>query len=151
MKQLGFGVINKLFGDGNKTALSLQAALGHTISGVVLQGDELILVGLNNGQTLRITDEGQSCCERRYITTDADLPSYIGRKIVDFQLRSTTAVEDAGFDNDDGYEDCHEMQVLVIVTDEGNIDFVTHNEHNGYYGGFSISASIGEPSIAGLQ
>ena len=36
----------------------------------------------------------------------------------------------------------HECQSLLIDTSEGVIDFVTHVEHNGYYGGFSIQAKL---------
>jgi hypothetical protein len=131
-------MINMLFGDG-ETQEAMTKAIGHTISGVKLENDE-ILVGLNNGSTLRVSDQGQSCCESRYITTDADLPSYVGRRIVGFELRDMPDVNDSS--------EHHEVQAFVIRTDEGNIDFVTHVEHNGYYGGFSISASLSEYNVA---
>ena len=34
----------------------------------------------------------------------------------------------------------HEVQFLNIETSLGIITFETHNEHNGYYGGFYIKA-----------
>ena len=34
----------------------------------------------------------------------------------------------------------HEVQFLALVTSKGEVVFSSHNEHNGYYGGFSIAA-----------
>lgn len=132
---------------GNEdTVEALRGSVGHTISGIKLdegpQG-ELILIGLNNGKTLTVSDQGQSCCESRYITTDADLPYYIGATIIDFELRDMPSIEkDFEF---------HDAQAFVISTSAGVIDFVTHVEHNGYYGGFSISANLKDYAVAGLK
>ena len=127
---LGMGM---LFGSGD-TKMALEGAIGHTINGVKLEDDEIV-VGLNNGSTLKLWDGGQSCCESRYITTDADLPSYVGKTIRGFELR------DYDVKDEDEYN-VHDAQALVILTSEGNIDFVTHVEHNGYYGGFAVNASL---------
>ena len=35
-------------------------------------------------------------------------------------------------------EDCHEVQFLEVKTSKGSFTMSSHNEHNGYYGGFSI-------------
>jgi hypothetical protein len=32
----------------------------------------------------------------------------------------------------------HEVQFLRVSTDAGTIVCETHNEHNGYYGGFNV-------------
>jgi hypothetical protein len=39
------------------------------------------------------------------------------------------------------YGEVHEQTFLKIRTNNGDATVVTHNEHNGYYGGFNISAS----------
>jgi hypothetical protein len=32
----------------------------------------------------------------------------------------------------------HEVQFLIVDTDRGSFTCETHNEHNGYYGGFLV-------------
>lgn len=144
---LGMGVmINMLFGDGRKTNEALMEAIGRTITSVEIKDldskedrereeNQHIVIGLDNGKKLIIFDSGQSCCESRYITTDADLPSYIGKSIMGFRQGEYKGVED-------DHGESHDCQSLLIDTSEGVIDFVTHVEHNGYYGGFSIQAKL---------
>ncbi len=36
----------------------------------------------------------------------------------------------------------HEVQFIKLATSKGVITISSHNENNGYYGGFSIEASI---------
>ena len=40
------------------------------------------------------------------------------------------------------YGDDHEVAFLGIYTTKGVIVCQTHNEHNGYYGGFSLDARL---------
>lgn len=82
---------------------------------------------------LIIYDNGQSCCERRYITCDDELDSYVGAKIVGLE-----AV--CGPDVDAEY-DVHEQMFVKLETTSGTITLTTHNEHNGYYGGFDLVTS----------
>jgi hypothetical protein len=124
-------MINMLMGDGGRTEKAVNATVGKKITSVTLEND-VIIIGVEDGTKISVRDDGQSCCESRFITTDADLPSYRGKTIRGYELRQMP-------DGDDGYE-CHDQQAFVILTDEGNIDFVTHNQHNGYYGGFSVTA-----------
>jgi len=81
--------------------------------------------------TLTIADCGQDCCESRYITCDDDLASMSGEVLI--------AVETAETPYDWGD---HEVQFLVVRTDKATYTAETHNEHNGYYGGFRIRAYI---------
>ena len=81
---------------------------------------------------LVITDEGQNCCESRYITCDDDLPSYVGAKIVGMDVVPGPDVETE--------YDTHEQMFVKIETTEGTLTLTTHNEHNGYYGGFAVVA-----------
>ena len=45
-------------------------------------------------------------------------------------------------DVEEEYE-THEVQFLEIKTSKGIFTMSTHNEHNGYYGGFAIVVSEG--------
>lgn len=128
----GFSVmLNDLSNKPALTIEALKATIDREIKSIRLTPENEIIFELENG-TLTITDNGQSCCESRYITTDSDLPSYIGKKIVDFRLEP--------YVTGDGDYDLHDTQVFKINTTEGVIDFVTHVEHNGYYGGFALNA-----------
>jgi hypothetical protein len=40
---------------------------------------------------------------------------------------------------DDSGEE-HEAQFLIVHTNRGDFTMVSHNIHNGYYGGFAIQA-----------
>lgn len=94
-----------------------------------------VLVEFDEGTVLKLRDDGQSCCESRYVTTDDDLAAYSGAKLIDIELADAPSVEDE-------YGEEHEVQFLRIHTDKGVAVFETHNEHNGYYGGFWIRSSL---------
>ena len=81
---------------------------------------------------LTLSDQGQCCCENRYMSTDDNVRSLIGSRFVCYEVKDGPDESE-----EDGYN-VHETQFLEIQTDSGFITLVTHNEHNGYYGGFSI-------------
>lgn len=135
----GLGVMINRLGGNIKTLESYDKSRGKIISVIELE-DNTITLSFSDGSFLYITDEGQSCCEYRYITTDDDLSKATGAKLGDITLLE--APESA-------YE--HEVQFLNIVTDKGVIVFETHNEHNGYYGGFSITLRYKDaPQLKGV-
>jgi hypothetical protein len=140
-------MINMLSGSGaTYTSSAVGATEGKVIKSISLEprgadedrydGSDSIVIEVEDGTKVVFRDHGQSCCESRYVTTDADLPSYVGKKIIEYELR------DMPGSGDEDSSDYHDVQAFVIHTDEGNIDFVTHVEHNGYYGGFSIQGVI---------
>lgn len=98
---------------------------------------ERVEITFSDGVTIHIIDTGQSCCESRYITCDDDFSSLVGGKLVDIETKSAP-------DIDGEYGDVHEQVFIDIKTDKGFVTFTTHNEHNGYYGGFGLS--IVEPT-----
>lgn len=101
------------------------------------EGMDAFVVGFEDGTRLCLWDDGQSCCERRYMTTDDDLPSYVGSTFLDAELRE-------GPETQDEYGETHEVQFLTVKTSGGNVVLSNHNEHNGYYGGFSIMSEVRE-------
>jgi hypothetical protein len=87
---------------------------------------------------LTLSDCAQNCCENRWMSTDDDVRSLIGSRFVCYEVKD-------GPDEWEGANDeVHETQFLEIQTDKGFITLVTHNEHNGYYGGFSIEEQWSE-------
>lgn len=88
-----------------------------------------LLLELEGGHSLVLTDEGQSCCENRYMTCDDHVQDYVGASFNGYEFDSDVPGEDFG-------DDVHERAFFRVSTSRGAIVVTTHNEHNGYYGGF---------------
>lgn len=113
--------------------VSYAAMLGRPIAAASVE-DEALCVRFVGGGALRIWDNGQACCESRYMTTDDDLPSFVGAKVV-----SLEAVKGPDISCEEwSYNEFHEQMFVKLETTAGTITLVTHNEHSGYYGGFDV-------------
>lgn len=77
-----------------------------------------------------INDQGQSCCEHRYMTCDDNPLDLVGKKLTEVKVKNLI--------RDDGSDDSHEIAFLEIIAGDASVNFATHNEHNGYYGGFDL-------------
>lgn len=115
--------------------VEIGAARYQLIDSISLSND-VITLKLEGGQ-LKITDEGQSCCESRYLTTDDDLSVKPGERLHAIEL---TSCDEGKLD----YDEFHDIQFLEIRTSLQTLTFSSHNEHNGYYGGFCIEACFDE-------
>jgi len=104
-----------------------------SISALALVNSELVFE-FSDGYKMKLFDDGQSCCESRYMMTDDNLSDFIGSTLLDAEVLSAP-------NEPDEYGE-HEVQFLVIRTDRGAFTMATHNEHNGYYGGFSVIAKL---------
>lgn len=134
MTQLGLGVMIKSLGGNEKTVKSIQASLGKKITKLYL--GEALEMTFEDGSKMFLTDEGQSCCEHRYMSTDDTLSEYEDSTFQDVELKNGPSVDD-----EEGYG-VHDVQFLDIKTSKGIFTISSHNEHNGYYGGFYIEAEI---------
>lgn len=95
--------------------------------------DELVIEFKHPVGKVRIFDDGQNCCERRYMTTDGDdLSYYVGAHLV--ALRTTHAEAKVG-----EYGDVDDLAFLNVDTSKGTFVVSFHNDHNGYYGGFGLT------------
>lgn len=108
--------------------------IGKTIIQATLNDSEIRLT-FDDGTGIVIEDNGQSCCESRYITTDDDLHLIQGGQLLAIEVKDGPDAEDQPYE-------VHETQFLEIQTSVGFVQFVTHNEHNGYYGGFILDLKI---------
>lgn len=94
--------------------------------------DENLRLTFEDGVKIRIFDNGQSCCEHRYLTCDDDVQTLVGGAL--------RAIESKPGPEEEGeHGDVHEQVFLEVSTDKGFITVANHNEHNGYYGGFVLS------------
>ncbi len=116
---------------------------------------------------LEIIDDGQACCENRYITTDDDLNDLIGKEFQNIEIskvchdvevkkicgectywpsdnsgkctmRKETGSEDFPACSHFEKDYKHELSFLRIHAGGEICTFETHVEHNGYYGGFDV-------------
>jgi hypothetical protein len=132
MSQLGFGVMINMLCGADRGADLLKAAIDEKrkITDVRLE-DNALHFTFKDGSKIRIWDDGQSCCEHRYMTTDDDLKHYVGGTIRDVELADAPGTSGE-------YGEEHEVQFLRVKTTKGTLVVESHNEHNGYYGGFYI-------------
>lgn len=123
-----------LLGDGSKH--SPDEFVGRTIRDAHITDSRLYL-NFENGVTIKVFDEGQSCCESRYMTTDDDLSKIVGGSLLNIEAKD-------GPTETGEYGDEHETCFIEVSTDKGFVTLTNHNEHNGYYGGFRLTIHIDE-------
>ena len=130
----------KLVSDfGSNTPEIMKRCAHRKIDDIVVEENHTSI--LFDGMELVITDNGQSCCEQRYMSTDDDATYHVGSLFMGIALGSVE--EDTGARPDVcGDGDAHDIQFLDIYTTLGVISIANHNEHNGYYGGFDIGLEL---------
>lgn len=145
MSNPGLGALIHMLGGGSRN--SVDQFYGRKIVSAELKkgddsasqwdarGKDALLLTFEDGQRIAISDDDQSCCESRYMTTDDDLAKIVGGKLARIDVK-----EGEGKKDDDYGE--HEIAFLEIGTDECFVTVATHNEHNGYYGGFGLTIDL---------
>lgn len=144
MTSLGMGAMLHILGGGSKN--SADKYYGRKI--VLCKTDESpddynsmgrsdrgsLRIEFDDGIKIKIWDSGQSCCEHRYMTTDDNPSDLVGQTLVSVECREAEAPK-----KDEDYSDSHDICFVVIQGDKSAITIATHNEHNGYYGGFGLT------------
>lgn len=133
MSYLGIAVMIGLLSGNKDSVAAWKGSVGKEIKGLALK-DDCLRIAFTDNTVLVIADEGQSCCEHRYMVCDDNLPKYIGGKMLDASLETAPSPPSE-------YDE-HEVQFLHIKTSKGSFTVSNHNEHNGYYGGFHIVAKL---------
>jgi len=132
----GIGVMIGMLCGNESTVAAYHASMGKTIAAVIV-ADDALRVTFDDESTLIAKDDGQSCCEVRYMRTDDDLAYFVGAKLVGIEIKEAPSESDE-------YGE-HEVQFLEVQTDRGVFTLASHNKHNGYYGGFWITLTL-EPA-----
>lgn len=131
--KLGLGVMIKILGGNKESVEAYNKAVGKIIILAVLEKDtDTFKLHFKEG-TLTFSDDGQSCCESRYMSCDDELQQFDNAVFLKAELRTAPNT----IQPPDYYGE-HEIQFLHIETSKGVITIANHNEHNGYYGGFAI-------------
>ena len=120
------------FCERDETIRVIVGSAGKTISELSLDDDEL-RIKFSDGSGIRVFDDGQCCCEERYMTTDDILSDYVGAKLSGMEIKDAPSTEEGLY--------CHDVQFLEVQTDRGSFTMSSHNEHNGFYAGFSLRAT----------
>ncbi len=120
------------------TLEAIEKSKGKTLVNLELDSDDLLVLTFEDSSKLKIWDDGQRCCENRYMRTDDEPTYYIEAEFRGVELRNAPS----GEPEDDRNYCSHEVQFLVINTDYGQIVFSSHNVHNGWYSGFDIRAEV---------
>ena len=134
---LAMGIMNDMLSDDEETVNAIKKSIGRIINKVVIDEDQLVFY-FADGSKLIIWDDGQSCCEIRYMNTDDDLEYYKKSKLLDFELSLNDNVENID------YWEVEDSQFLKVKTSLGVFTVANYNAHNGYYGGFAIKAYLEE-------
>ena len=130
MSQLGLGAMISYLGGNDESVKLFTEAVGKEIATVRV--DDGLRLSFTDGTGILFFDDGQSCCEHRYMVCDDNLDDFIGATLL------SAEVADADSPDNDVYT-VHDVQFLRVATSRGMIVCSNHNEHNGYYyGGFSI-------------
>lgn len=134
MSNLGIGVMIHMLSGTDPVAIeALKNANGKVITDARID-DNKLKIQFTDGTGIVFWDNGQSCCESRYMTIDGDnLDQFKGDIFLDAVLKDAP--------NLPGSEE-HEVQFLQINTNKGAITVTNHNEHNGYYGGFALTVGV---------
>lgn len=120
-----------LWEDEDGEGKAYDVAIGKEIRELALEGDVLVFV-FTDGTRLELYDDGQQCCEERFMVCDDDLSIHAGSRLMGFQVARAPDLE-----SEAGVE---EVQFLRVTTSEGGFEVRSHNRHNGYYGGFRLRA-----------
>ena len=108
-----------------------KASIGKRLSALALV-DDALQFEFADGLKFKMFDDCPSRCEDRYMRTDDNLADYVGAELLGAEVKDAPSVKD-----EDEYG-VHDVQFLEIRTSKGCFTMASHNEHNGYYGGFCI-------------
>jgi len=136
VNKMGMGALMGLMRGNEDSVKTWKRAEGKKIKALRLdpasnKENGALVFTMEDGYQFEIIDNGQTCCESRYMTTDDDLSAHEGATLLDAEVRE-------GNESEDEHYEVHEIDFLVVTTSAGQFAVETHNEHNGYYGGFDV-------------
>lgn len=94
-----------------------------------------VLIEFTNGALIAFESDEPDCCAHHYMSTDDIVDEHVDSKLIDAIIKPHKEVKDDGGDT-------HEMMFFEIVTTKGSIYCVSHNQHNGYYGGVGVNFKV---------
>lgn len=122
------------FNEYNDNDVDPDKYIGRRIKSVSFKDNVLSLV-FEDKVTIEISDQGQQCCEHRYMTCDDNIQDLVGQVLKKILVKNVTHGRER--DDESGAER-PDTAFLEIQTNTNSVGFATHNEHNGYYSGFRL-------------
>lgn len=111
--------------------------IGKIIVNLEIIFDEDLVFTFGDGIKMILFDNGQMCCEARWMHTDDVLNYYTGAIFQGIEIKEgPEGVSESGEEK--------ESEFLMVSTDKGQFTVVNYNEHNGSYGGFALQARLEE-------
>lgn len=136
MSQLGVGAMLHYLGGGSQK--DPKEYYGKKIKAATFASDNFA-IEFEDGVKIKITDNGQSCCESRYMVCDDNPAELEGQILIGIEVKDVNPPH-ADYCKKE-YCDVHDVAFLEIQDNHSSITFSTHNIHNGYYGGFGLNVS----------
>lgn len=87
----------------------------------------------DDGSRLSLRDTADYCCEERHMTCDDDIGFFEGAKFLGYDVREVMKFDGSH---------AHDCAFLLVHTSLGEFNVAAHNQHNGWYSGFSIEARV---------
>lgn len=121
-KHLGMGTEIDMTIYRSGTVDNYKNSLGKTIKALELVDNQLLFT-FDDDSKIRVFDDGQDCCETRYMSTDDNMADHLGAKLERIEIKDAPDIID---DNE-----VHAVQFLEVTTSNGCLTLANHNEHNG--------------------
>lgn len=87
MGQLGMGVMINMLSGNEDSVKAFTGALNKTITAISLGEDDALHFTFDDGTKIKIFDDGQSCCESRYMRTDDNLADFVGAMLLGIEIK----------------------------------------------------------------
>ena len=131
-KCFGVGIkAHMLYGPMAETEMLIPVGKRIVKAEIVVDDMHKLRLDFEDGTAIVMYDDGQACCEQRYMSTDDDIQSLVGALLVRIDQCDTRY-------GDRSAEEILDCSFVEIGTDKGFITLVNYNSHNGYYGDFDL-------------
>ncbi len=139
---MGLGnMLYNIFGGSEYFREQVSKILNKTIRSLLIENN-ILKIEFDDNTKIEIYDY-PDCYERRWMHTDDDLSYFQGSKLLGIEIKQgNNEIPKTDPNNPDKYYDVLENQFLVITTSLGVFTIVNYNDHNGYYSGFNLSATV---------
>ena len=104
--------------------------VGKTITSVSLK-DDLLKMSFDDNTEMVLWDDTLGCCEVRHTSSDDELTYYVGSKLLGIEIADVR-------NGQPGSQGQMDILFLNVTTSKGVFTLQNHNDHNGYYGGFTV-------------
>ena len=114
MGQPGIGAMLHYLGGGSENDAAKY--IGKAITGAIIKDDRLN-IDFEDGTKISIWDNGQSCCESRYMTTDDDVAVLVGGKLVNIEAKPGADMKESEYGDDAFLLELIRSEIVILCDD----------------------------------